>query len=186
MIKTRSDLKRYQKADREASNRPKGGFINWLFYSETYYIQTYLDTLRKLEFLTNKKRNILDHLLYVVTFWKYKRMSFKLRITIPPNVAGPGLSIQHIGNIIINANARLGSKNVLQPGVVIGQKDSPENVPTIGDNVYFGPGCKVIGKIRVGNNAVIAPNSVVIKDVPDNAVVSGVPAVVIKMKTTVN
>ena len=183
MILTKKDLIAYTTADRKASNRPKGGILNMLFYSETYYVQTYLETLRKLEFLVNKKKNPLDHLFYVVVFWRYKRMSFKLQITIPPNVAGPGLSIQHLGNIVVNAKAKLGARNTLQPGVVIGQKDSSENVPTIGDDVYFGPGCKVIGKIRIGNNVTIAPNSVVIKDVPDNCIVSGVPAVIIKTKS---
>ena len=182
MILNKKDLLEYTRADRNASNRPKGGILNMLFYSETFYVQTYLETLRKLELLLNKKRNPLEQLAYVFTFWRYKRLSFKLQITIPPNVAGPGLSIQHLGNIVINSNARLGSRNTLQPGVVIGQKDSPENVPVTGDDVYFGPGCKVIGKIRIGNNVTIAPNSVVIKDVPDNCVVSGVPAVIIKQK----
>jgi serine O-acetyltransferase len=64
--------------------------------------------------------------------------------------------------------------------VVIGQNRSEENVPVIGDNVYFSPGAKVFGKIRIGNNTVIAPNSVVVKDVPDDCVVSGIPAERIK------
>ena len=42
-------------------------------------------------------------------------------------------------------------------------------------------GSKIIGKVIIGDNVVIAPNSVVIKDVPDNCIVSGVPAKVIKM-----
>ena len=43
-------------------------------------------------------------------------------------------------------------------------------------------GCKVVGKITVGNNVIIAPNSVVVKDVPDNAIVSGIPAKILKFK----
>ena len=45
----------------------------------------------------------------------------------------------------------------------------------------FCPGLKVLGKIKIGYNVVIAPNSVVIKDIPDNALVSGVPAKLIKL-----
>jgi serine O-acetyltransferase len=97
-------------------------------------------------------------------------------INIPVNVAGPGLAIYHLGPITINKLVRIGSNCTLQPGVVIGQNRSEENVPVIGDSVYFGPGAKVFGKVRVGNNVVIAPNSVVVKDVPDNCVVSGIPA----------
>ena len=54
--------------------------------------------------------------------------------------------------------------------------------PTIGNNVEIAVGAKVIGNVTVGDNAVIAPNSVVIKDVPANAIVSGIPAKIIKMK----
>ncbi|MFC2064935.1 serine O-acetyltransferase [Chloroflexota bacterium] len=57
-----------------------------------------------------------------------------------------------------------------------------EGYPVIGDNVYIGPGAKIIGKVHVGNNVAIGANCVVTKDVPDNAVVAGVPGRVISMK----
>jgi serine O-acetyltransferase len=85
-----------------------------------------------------------------------------------------------MGVIRVHKFSKIGSNCTFQPNVFIGQKDSDENVPTIGDNVYFGPGAMVFGKVRIGNNVVIAPNSVMIKDVPDNCVVSGVPAKIIK------
>ena len=66
--------------------------------------------------------------------------------------------------------------------MVLGTKGTFDNVPTIGDNVEIALGAKVIGKVFVGNNAIVAPNSVVIKDVPENAIVSGVPAQIIKVK----
>lgn len=59
-------------------------------------------------------------------------------------------------------------------------------VPTVGDNVFISLGAKVIGKVRIGNNVTIAPNAVVTKDVPDNAVVGGIPAKIIRMKTMDN
>ena len=49
-------------------------------------------------------------------------------------------------------------------------------------NVSLCAGCKKIGKVRIGDNAVIAPNSVVVKDVPANAVVSGIPATILKIR----
>lgn len=52
--------------------------------------------------------------------------------------------------------------------------------PIIGNNVRICCGAKVIGGIRVGNNVVIGANAVVCKDVPDNVIVGGVPAKVIK------
>lgn len=51
--------------------------------------------------------------------------------------------------------------------------------PTIGDNVYVGPGALIVGKITIGNNVVIGGHAVVTKDVPDNSVVVGNPGKVI-------
>ena len=45
----------------------------------------------------------------------------------------------------------------------------------------FGPGAKAFGKIIIGNNVFVAPNAVVVKDVPDNTIVGGVPAKIIKI-----
>lgn len=63
----------------------------------------------------------------------------------------------------------------------IGQKSETE-VPVIGDNCFIQLGAKVIGGVRVGSNVTIAPNAVVTHDVPDNAIVGGIPAKVIKFK----
>ena len=51
-----------------------------------------------------------------------------------------------------------------------------KDVPTIGDNVYIGPGAKIFGKISIGNNVKIGANAVVLKDAPDNAILVGIPA----------
>ena len=53
-----------------------------------------------------------------------------------------------------------------------------------GDNCYLGIGCKLFGSVRIGNNVTVGANAVVTKDIPDNAVVGGVPAKVIKKRTT--
>lgn len=75
---------------------------------------------------------------------------------------------------------KIGNNCKINSGVVVGSKNTNDEIATIGDNTVLTVGCKVIGKIRIGNNVVVAPNSVVIKDVPDNCVVSGIPAVIIK------
>ena len=113
---------------------------------------------------------------------RYSQLRLKTGIFLPPNVIGYGLRILHFnGGIYVNAKS-IGNYLIITSGVVVGEKDSPENSPTIEDKVNLTLGCKVIGKIHVGKNCVVAPNSVVIKDVPDNAVVSGVPAQIIKIK----
>ena len=185
MIKSKKDLFEYISADKKAMGRPKEGrIIVWvkkIFKWEKILIEDYLITLRKVEYLHNIQKGPFQYIRYGMLFYKYRRQCIKLLINIPPNVAGAGLTIYHLGPITINKLVRMGSNCTLQPGVVIGQNRTGENVPVIGDNVYFCPGAKVFGKVKVGNNVVIAPNSVVIKDVPDNCVVSGVPAVIIKM-----
>lgn len=65
-------------------------------------------------------------------------------------------------------------------GVVIGNKKGQQNRAIIGDNCFFLLGAKVIGKLNIGNNVIVAQNSVVVKDIPQNTIVSGVPAKVIK------
>ena len=64
--------------------------------------------------------------------------------------------------------------------MVVGNKNEKNNRPTIGNNVELTLGCKVIGKVTIGDGVIVAPNSVVIKDVPACCAVSGVPAKVIK------
>lgn len=65
-------------------------------------------------------------------------------------------------------------------GVIVGNKGSDENMATIGNYVTLFIGCKVYGKITIGDHVIVAPNSVVFIDVPSNVAVSGIPAKVIK------
>ena len=86
-----------------------------------------------------------------------------------------------MGGVIVNNDAKIGKNCDIYPGVVVGQT-SKNNVPVIGDNCFIGLGSKIIGNIRIGDNVLIAPNAVVTKDIPDNAVVGGIPAKIIKYR----
>ena len=79
------------------------------------------------------------------------------------------------------SHAKIGSNCTIYPGVVVGGKVE-NGYPTIGNNVFIGASAKVLGGVRIGNNVYIAPNACVVKDVPDNHVVGGVPAKTIKIK----
>lgn len=70
------------------------------------------------------------------------------------------------------------------PGVVFGNKMEgvDEKNIIVGDDCYFGLGVKIIGSVRIGNNVTVGANAVITKDIPDNAIVGGVPAKIIKMK----
>lgn len=111
------------------------------------------------------------------------RLGFKYNLRIPENICGYGLSILHIagcGGCLINAK-KVGNYVKLQTGVLLGNTNHSENEkPIIGNNVGFGPGAKVLGKVTIGDNCFVAANAVVVKDVPDNAIVGGVPAKIIK------
>lgn len=113
-----------------------------------------------------------------MTFW-HRRQCYKYGVHVAPNQCDYGLRIVHPGGIHINAN-HVGKYCIITQGVVLGVKGHINNRPWVGDNVELTLGCKVIGKVIVGNNTVVCPNSVVIKDLPDNVIASGVPVNIIK------
>jgi serine O-acetyltransferase len=90
---------------------------------------------------------------------------------------GAGLFIQHGFSTIVYGD--LGSNCWVNQQVTIGAKDD-QGYPKIGNNVRITSGAKVLGNITIGDNAVVGANAVVTKDVPDNCVVGGVPARIIK------
>jgi serine O-acetyltransferase len=88
---------------------------------------------------------------------------------------GPGLYVApHPGGVVVHSEARIGKNCNLHHGVTIGRKHrgAHSGVPSIGDNVWIGPGAKLVGAISVGNGAVIGPNCVVSEDVPPEAVLA--------------
>jgi len=110
------------------------------------------------------------------------RLTYKFGIAIPPETdIGPGFYIGHFGGIVVNSRAVIGKNCNISHGVTLGQANRGKNkgFPVIGDNVYIGPGAKIIGAVKIGNNAAAGANCVVTKDVPDHAVVAGVPGRII-------
>jgi len=91
---------------------------------------------------------------------------------------GGGLIVQH-GYATIIAPRKIGKNCWVNQGVTIGYTNDTD-CPTLGDNVTVYCGAKVLGDVKVGNNVIIAANAVVVKDVPDNCIVGGVPARIIK------
>ncbi|MDJ0511287.1 MAG: serine acetyltransferase [Crocosphaera sp.] len=90
---------------------------------------------------------------------------------------GAGLFIQHGFSTIIMAD--MGENCWVNQQVTIGHKDKTGR-PKIGDNVRITAGAKVIGSITIGNNVTVGANAVIVKNVPDNAIVVGVPGYIIK------
>lgn len=97
---------------------------------------------------------------------------------INTNKIGKGLFIQHGFATIISAK-EIGDNCWINQQVTIGFNGDGNNL-VIGNNVKITAGAKVIGKIKVDDNSVIGANAVVVKDVPKNVVMGGIPAKVIK------
>ena len=92
---------------------------------------------------------------------------------------GSNFVIDHFGGIVISGYAKFGDNCRIRNGVVVGlQRVDEPCAPVIGNNVDIGSGAKVLGPIKIGNNVIIGANAVVIRDVPDNCIAAGVPAVV--------
>jgi serine O-acetyltransferase len=92
---------------------------------------------------------------------------------------GAGLFIQHGYSTIIMGD--MGKNCWVNQQVTIGYKDAESDRPRLGDEVKVFAGAKIIGEVVVGNNAKIGANAVVVKDVPDNCTVAGVPARVVRL-----
>ena len=122
--------------------------------------------------------------LYLLVKYILLRCRYKYGIVIPEyTVIGPGLFINRFGGIYVNGDAIIGRNVNFTHGIMLGQQNrgSLMGSPIIGDRVFLAAGSKVIGRVKVGNGAVVGANAVVTKDVPENAVVGGIPAKVLSM-----
>lgn len=112
-----------------------------------------------------------------------QRAARKTGIEIHPGATiGKRLVIDHGTGIVIGETAEIGDDVLIYQGVTLGGtgKDEGKRHPTIGNNVMISAGAKVLGPIKVGDNARIAAGAVVLKEVPENSTVVGVPAKVVK------
>lgn len=93
---------------------------------------------------------------------------------------GSGFVILHSVGVVVNTRVRGGQNIYVESGVVIGE--TKKGCPVLGNNIFIGSGAKVVGDITIGDNVTIGANAVVNKSFPDNVVVGGVPAKIIRYK----
>lgn len=108
----------------------------------------------------------------------------KTGIEIHPGATiGKGLFIDHGSGVIIGETAEIGNNVTLYQGVTLGGtgKEHGKRHPTLQDNVMVSAGAKVLGSFTIGENSKIGAGSVVLKEVPPNCTVVGVPGRVVKM-----
>ena len=161
----------------------------------------YEDTMADMNF---RSANITgaSAVLYVLLLDRFYRSLFYYRIGLPSlfvswlwrgdssfsitakNVMG-GVFCVHPSSTYLNAHY-IGRNFTCRQNTTIGNKsdDKPSERPTIGDNVTLGANVVIIGNVRIGNNVTIGAGSVVVRDVPDNAIVVGNPARIIKYNSS--
>lgn len=135
------------------------------------------------------------HKLYLKKhYYRARRISQKIArktgIEIHPGATiGEGLFIDHGHGVVIGETAILGDNVTLYQGVTLGGtgKEQGKRHPTIGNNVLVGAGAKILGSFTIGDNCKIGAGSVVLKDVPPNSTVVGVPGrIIIRNDVRVN
>ncbi len=100
----------------------------------------------------------------------------------PGATIGKGLFIDHGMGVVIGETTVIGDNVTLFQGVTLGGtgKEKGKRHPTLGDNVVVGTGAKVLGSFTIGDNVRIGANAVVVREVPPNAVVVGVPGRIVR------
>lgn len=109
------------------------------------------------------------------------RISYKYGIHIGlSSVIGSNLVLPHPQGIIIGEGAIIGDNCTIYHQVTLGKKrgslDNISDYPIVRNNVVIFPGAKIIGGIEIGENSIIAPNSVVVNNVKSNSIYAGIPA----------
>ena len=120
---------------------------------------------------------------YFFARWMSQRTARKTGIEIHPGAKiGKGLFIDHGHGVVIGETTIIGDNVTLYQGVTLGGtgKEKGKRHPTIGDNVMISAGAKVLGSFRVGENSKIGAGSVVVKEVPPNSTVVGIPGNIVK------
>ena len=110
--------------------------------------------------------------------WISQFNRFATGIEIHPGAKiGHGLFIDHGSGVVIGETTEIGDNVTIYQGVTLGGtgKETGKRHPTVGDNVVFGAGAKVLGGITVGDNAKVGAGSIVVSDVPKNSTVVGNP-----------
>lgn len=183
MIKNKKDYLFYLEADRKARNYPQK--LLYIGNRKEIPLYNFQRLMRKVEYYNNCKKGIFNKIILLILKYRYKSLSIKYGFSIPINTFGPGLCIAHRGTIVINGASKIGKNCRINIDVNIGtQMGENGKAPIIGDNCFIGPGAKLFGDIKIGDNVAIGANAVVNKDFGDNVTIAGVPAKVVSKKGT--
>ncbi len=137
------------------------------------YVRRLLWLLRRSHFSHGFIRRFFSILLYLHS----KKHGIEIK---PETMIGKGLYIGHPYNITINSKVTIGDNCNIHKGVTIGieNRGARKGAPTLGNCVYVGINSTIVGKIIIGDDVLIAPNTFVNCDVPSHSIVIGNPCIV--------
>lgn len=176
MINSFKELKIFLRSDSHRTG--KKGYQIWGYYLR-HPEYRYIVWFRIASYFINKSK-----IIYFLSLIILQSLRNKTGIQIPIKTKiGKGFFIGHFGSIVINNHTIIGDNCTIISNTTIGvtYRGKRAGVPIIGDNVYIGPGSRIFGRINVGNNVAIGANAVVNIDIPNNAVVGGVPCKIINL-----
>lgn len=122
----------------------------------------------------------LNWVIKVIMLLWQKNIEILTGISIPASVKiGHSFYIGHFGGIVINANTIIGDNCNISQGVTFGVSGlkGKRGTPVLGNNIYIGANAVIVGKIKIGDNALLGANSLINSDVSNNSVMVGVPAI---------
>ena len=182
MYSDKESLYKALQRDAEHAGIIRDSLIRKCFYNivQPNYCYRYIRLLREKDYLLSKN-TIISRIYSKLIEVRLHRLGARLGFYIPKDVFGPGLYIPHSGSVTVNPNSRIGKNCQINNNVVIGQNKG--KAPTIGDNVYIGPGAVISGDIIIADNVWIGANAVVTKSVTEpNVLVGGIPAKIISKR----
>lgn len=148
-----------------------------VFLYPSFRVQIYHKIAR---FFYNHKRYFISRL---ISEFAKRRTGIEIH---PGATIGKGLFIDHGTGVVIGQTAIIGDNVTMFHGVTLGGTGNEKTVkrhPTIKDNVFIGSGAKILGDITIGKNSKVGANAVILKNIPDNSTVVGVPGI-IKLKNS--
>jgi serine O-acetyltransferase len=183
-IDSRAELRRHLEGDAWASGMHPLTLRRRMRPTGVLTILRFQRKLRRLEYLLNRRHRgrLIWGPIIAVQRLRVRRAGIRLGFTIPPNVFGPALCLPHWGTIVVSERAVVGVGCRLHPSTTIAAAEG--GAPVLGENVFVGPGARIIGPVHLGDFVVVGANAVVTRSFPAGAVIAGVPARVIGERST--
>ena len=164
------------------------------FLVDVRRIKTDITVWRCLKLGLTEARVLAVVLLRIIQYYGCKRFLWRFTFLLrrineiltgfechPSATIGEGLLLAHTQNLVIGEGVKIGKNVTIYNGVTIGalargNNEVSNRYPTVGDGVIIYTGAKILGKINIGNSAIIGANAVVLNDIPAMCVAVGVPA----------